>query len=68
MKLRATQSLEGKHPIHADYPLLPGDILTRSSDGTFAKHAPGIGVFGFVLTEQDIATLEEAPEARWTIS
>lgn len=67
MRYRVVKTLERKSTQHPDYPLLPGDIVTRESDGRWMKHAPGLGIGGFLLTEEDVATLEEAPEARWVI-
>lgn len=68
---RVTVRLDGCHPLHEDYPLLPGDILARSDDEGddqgWAKVAPGLGIFGFVLTEEDEATLEPADDVRWVI-
>jgi hypothetical protein len=54
--LLVTEKMVGVHPIHTDYPLLPGDVLTRDSDGTYVKHT-GIGIFGFELTPEQEATL-----------
>jgi len=56
--LRVTEQIDGAHPLHTNYPLLPGDALTRNPDGTYTKQAPGIGVFGFVLTPEQQLTLE----------
>ena len=67
MLYRVTQTLERKSAIHPDYPLLPGDIISREDDGRWMKHAPGLGIGGFLLTEDDVATLEEAPDARCVI-
>jgi hypothetical protein len=66
-QFRVTVKLRGKHPTHTDYPLLPGDILTRDHKG-FMKHAPGLAIGGFILGEDDFATLEPADEARWVIA
>ena len=56
--LRLTVQLDGTHPKHPDYPLLPGDVLTRDCrDDTYVKHT-GLGMFGFVLTDEQVATLE----------
>lgn len=69
---RVTQEMVGRHPHphHADYPLLPGDIIVGpdEDDGSWSKQAPGLGIFGFVLSDEDVAErTEPAPEARWTI-
>lgn len=55
---RVTQRIDNAHPVlGADYPLLPGDLLVR--DGvTWTKEAPGLCVYGFVLTDEQVATLE----------
>jgi hypothetical protein len=67
-QFRVTQELNGKHPIHTDYPLLPGDLLVMGrSVHEWTKVAPGLGVFGFKLTAEDIQTLEPADDARWVI-
>jgi len=56
--LQVTRVIERANPVHPDYPLLPGDVLTHDpSDGTYTKHAPGLAVCGFVLTAQDLAAL-----------
>jgi hypothetical protein len=54
---RVTETIEGAHPKHTDYPLLPGDLLVRA-DGTWWKEAPGLAVGGFVLSEAQEATLK----------
>lgn len=56
--LRVTKRIDGAHPLHADYPLLPGDLLVRDADGTFTKEAPGLAVIGFMLREEDVVALE----------
>lgn len=57
---RVTEKVCGAHPNphHANYPLLPGDLLSEWEDGTFCKFAPGLGISGFVLTDEQKATLE----------
>lgn len=68
---RVTVTMEGRNPHHPDYPLLPGDIIGPYADneeGTWIKHAPGLGIFGFVLTEKDLVdNCEVADDARWVI-
>lgn len=54
---RVIEELHDCHAIHTDYPLLPGDWLVEQGDGTFYKIAPGLGVFGFQLTDEQRATL-----------
>jgi hypothetical protein len=65
---RVTVELAGKHPIHTNYPLLPGDILTKHPVDGWTKHAPGLAIWGFELTDEDVKTLELADEARWSIA
>lgn len=55
--LKVTQEMVGVHPLHTDYPLLPGDVLVRRPDGTFGK-LTGLGIEGFTLTPEQAATLE----------
>ena len=55
---RVTVAVEGAHPLHVGYPLLPGDLLVRDSDGTWTKEAPGLAVIGFVLSDEQEATLK----------
>ena len=55
--LKVTTEIRGAHPKHTDYPLLPGDVLTRSADGTYTKQT-GLCVFGFRLTDEQAATLK----------
>jgi hypothetical protein len=52
-----TEKLEGCHSIHTEYPLLPGDVLTRDEDGTYRKHT-GVGIWGFELTPDQESTLK----------
>lgn len=52
-----TKRIAGANPLHPDYPLLPGDLLSPNGDGTFFKEAPGLGVDGFVLSDLDRASL-----------
>lgn len=54
-----TERIEGAHPKHTSYPLLPGDLLVASLDGSWWKECPGIAVGGFVLTDEQVATLRE---------
>lgn len=59
--LKVAETIRGAHPAKhlRDYPLLPGDVLTKDADGTYTKQAPGLGVVGFVLTPEQAAALEE---------
>lgn len=64
---RVIVSMEGRNPKHTDYPLLPGDIISPTAYG-WMKHAPGLGVFGFVLSDDDLSgNCEPADDARWVI-
>ncbi len=54
---RVTERIDGAHPRHDRYPLLPDDLLVKHPDGTWAKEAPGLAVLGFVLTPEQAATL-----------
>jgi hypothetical protein len=54
--LQVKERLVGVHAIHVDYPLLPGDVLTRSEDGTFVKHT-GLCIAGFTLSAEQAARL-----------
>lgn len=56
-----TETIEGTHPKHPEYPLLKGDLLVEHEDGSFGKEAPGLCVVGFVLTEEQKATLKPVP-------
>ena len=55
--LMVKTEMVGVHPIHTEYPLLPGDVLTLAEDGTYTKHT-GLGICGFELTPEQAATLE----------
>lgn len=55
--LMVKQEMVGVHPLHPTYPLLPGDVLTLHSDGTYTKHT-GLGICGFELTARQVAALE----------
>lgn len=65
--LVVTETIEGAHPKHETYPLLPGDLLIEEDDGTFYKFGPGLGVTGFVLTEDQRATLRPSGERRFGV-
>lgn len=61
---KVTETIEGAHPRHTKYPLLPGDLLIEQRDGTFVKWAPGLAVGGFTLTDEQRDSLgiyEEQP-------
>jgi hypothetical protein len=55
--LMVTEEMVGVHPIHMEYPLLPGDVLTLDPDGTYHKHT-GLGIVGFTLSPEQVATLK----------
>ena len=68
IQYRVTVALENKNRTHPNYPLLPGDIITQEPDGHhWMKHAPGLAVGGFLLTDSDEDTLEAADDARWEL-
>jgi hypothetical protein len=50
-------AMEGRRPDFPDYPLLPGDMIRGDEDGTWWKVAPGLAIGGFVLSENDVASL-----------
>lgn len=56
--LVVTETIEGAHPKLTDYPLLRGDIVSQRADGTWGKYGPGLGIEGFRLTDEQVATLE----------
>lgn len=58
-----TEMIEGASAMLPKYPLLPGDPITEEDDGTFTKHAPGLGVGGFRLTPEQRATLTRCDDA-----
>ena len=62
-----TETLEGCHPKHKTYPLLPGDILIKRGDGTWYKFGPGLGIGGFILTVSQQATLRPRVHQRFGI-
>lgn len=53
-----TEKIVGAHFSMKDYPLYPDDLLTQHEDGTFFKEGPGLGIGGFELTEEQVATLK----------
>lgn len=57
-ELMVTEEIAGAHPMHPDYPLLPEDLITRQADGTWYKFAPGMGITGFVLNEEQVQKLK----------
>lgn len=56
--LLVTEKIDGAHPKQEDYPLLPGDLLLKQSDGSFNKYFPGLAIVGFELTPEQEATLK----------
>lgn len=48
---------DGCHPKLSDYPLLEGDLLIHRDNGTFYKFGPGLGIEGFVLSQEQIDSL-----------
>lgn len=61
---RVTETIDGAHPLHPKYPLLPGDLLVRDAGGTWAKEAPGLAVIGFELTPEQEAALQPVQFSR----
>jgi hypothetical protein len=57
MMFEVQERIDGAHPIHISYPLLPGDLLFRAEDGTWTKECPGLAVTGFVLTDEQVSNL-----------
>lgn len=56
--LVVTEEFQHCHPMHTHYPLLPGDLLVPQEDGTFYKHGPGLGIVGFILSQEQQASLQ----------
>lgn len=56
--MTVTETIDGAHPQHIDYPLLPEDCLQLYTDGTWAKISPGLMVTGFVLNPEQVQTLK----------
>lgn len=56
--LMVTEEIAGAHPQHPNYPLLPEDLVAREADGSWHKYAPGLAVVGFVLSEEQVQTLQ----------
>jgi hypothetical protein len=55
--LRVTVEIAGANAKHPDYVLYPGDVMVAREDGTYGKFS-GLGIEGFRLTPEQIATLE----------
>ncbi len=53
-----TAKIDSAHPTQEDYPLLPGDLVLKSSDGSYNKYFPGLAIMGFQLTPEQEATLK----------
>jgi hypothetical protein len=62
--LLVTVEIEGAHPRHPTYSLLPGDLILQRPDGTFGKFS-GLGIEGFRLTPEQRATLRPSGEMRF---
>ncbi len=57
-----TEDILGAHrnPKMSKYALLKGDILIYDEeDGTYMKECPGVAIGGFILTEEQVASLED---------
>jgi len=54
-----TVRMDDVHPkLGEKYPLLPDDLIIREDEGTWFKECPGLAIGGFVLTEEQEATLK----------
>lgn len=53
-----TEKIEGAHPRMPEYHLQEGDLVVRNRDFTWYKMAPGLGVSGFELTDEQVAKLK----------
>jgi hypothetical protein len=53
---RVLKTIEGANEKHPEYPLLEGDMLVEQADGSFFKTAPGLGISGFVLNDEQRRT------------
>lgn len=60
--LLVTVQIDGAHPKLTDYPLLPGDLLLSRGGGIYNKFGPGLGIEGFQLTPEQVATLKPSGE------
>lgn len=65
---RVLSELHGRHPAPhlVDYPLLPGDLIVCNG-ATWTKVAPGLGIEGFILRDEDSIEIEHAPNAQWEL-
>lgn len=57
-----TKEIRGAHrnPKMEKYALLVGDILVLDEkDGSYMKECPGVAIGGFVLTDEQVASLED---------
>lgn len=58
-----TEDILGAHPKMEKYALMKGDILVREDDNldrvTYMKECPGVAIGGFVLTEEQVKSLED---------
>jgi len=50
-----TEQIDHARP-DMDYPLLPGDLLIKH-EGEWWKECPGVAIGGFILTEEQEASL-----------
>lgn len=65
--IRVTKQIDGAHPKHPNYPLLPGDLLVARGDGTFNKFGPGLAIVGFELTPDQILSTEPAEDVAFGV-
>lgn len=50
--------IRGARPDFLTYPLLPDDLIVQDETGIWWKLCPGIGIGGFVLTDEQVASLK----------
>jgi len=53
-----TEDIVGAHRTMQDYPLYVNDLLVQSEDGSWFKEGPGLGIGGFHLSDEQVATLK----------
>lgn len=60
--VEVTEQIDNAHSKLTEYPLLPGDILFKREDGRWGKFGPGLGIEGFVLTDEQIENFTKPNE------
>lgn len=63
-----TQDIVGAHRTMQDYPLHVDDLLVKSEDGSWFKEGPGLGIGGFELTDEQVATLKPVSFQRYGLN